>query len=73
MLQDYELFGDNSEILAKMIEAEEMHLHPDFELNDDIHDPSNLQSKNDIALVKVKDLLSGILNPIGCKIPTFSN
>ena len=61
VLQGYEPFGDNSDILEKMIEAEEMHLHPDFELKDDLSDPSNIQSKNDIALVKVKIQLSGIL------------
>ena len=68
VLQGYEPFGDNSDILEKMIEAEEMHLHPDFELKDDLSDPSNIQSKNDIALVKVKIQLSGILKFVWCLI-----
>ena len=55
MLQGYEPFGDNSDILEKMIEAEEMNLHPDFELKDDLSDPSNIQSKNDIALCEGED------------------
>ena len=49
---------NNLKILEKMIEAEEMHIHPDFVLNnfDDPNDPSNVESKNDIAIVKVKIL-----------------
>ena len=63
VLKKYVPFGDNSKVLEKLIKAEEMHLHPDFELKDDPSYPSNIHSKNDIALVKVKNLLSGILNP----------
>ena len=56
VLKKYEPFGDNSKVLEKLIEAEEMHLHPDFEIRDDPSDPSNIHSKNDIALIKVKIL-----------------
>ena len=65
VLKKYIPFGDNSKVLEKLIEAEEMHLHPVFEIKDDPSDPSNMYSKNDIALVKVKilSILSGILSP----------
>ena len=56
VLKKYELFQDKSKIMEKLIEAVEIHLHPDFEIKDDPSDPSNMYSKNDIALVKVKIL-----------------